>query len=117
MFNIGGMELLVIAIVALVVLGPEKLPGAIRQIGHVTGELRRISKGFQTDLQGAIEESERQAAKESELERAASAAAPDPATPDPGAARAAAQAELAAAEQARASADRGAADDDTTSTS
>jgi sec-independent protein translocase protein TatB len=49
MFNVGGMELLVIAVLALVVLGPDKLPGAIRQLGQFTGELRRISRGFQTD--------------------------------------------------------------------
>jgi Tat protein translocase TatB subunit len=104
MFNVGGMELLVIAVLALVVLGPEKLPGAIRQIGQVTGELRRISKGFQTDLRGALDEAEREA----EAARNAAAAAPDRATPDPGAARAAAQAELAAIEGA---ADVGSSDD------
>lgn len=43
MFNVGGMELLVIAVVALVVLGPDKLPGALRQFGTVVGELRRTS--------------------------------------------------------------------------
>lgn len=94
MFNVGGMELLVIAVVALVVLGPDKLPGAIRQVGQFTGELRRISRGFQTDLRGALDEAERDAA------RGAASAAPAPGTPDPGAARAAAQAELAAIEGA-----------------
>ena len=96
MFNVGGMELLVIAVVALVVLGPDKLPGAIRQIGHVTGELRRISKGFQTDLRGALDDAEREA----DAARTASAAGPRPDVPDPGAARAAAQVELAAIENA-----------------
>lgn len=101
MFNVGGMELLVIAIVALVVLGPDKLPGAIRQVGQVTGELRRMSKGFQTDLKSALAETERQAELEHEAQKQAAAAAPHPSTPDPGAAVAAAQAELAAAEGAR----------------
>ena len=94
MFNVGGMELLVIAIVALVVLGPDKLPGAVRQVGQVAGELRRMSKGFQTDLRGALSEAERDA----EAARRADRAAPSPATPDPGAARAAAEAELSALE-------------------
>ena len=98
MFNVGGMELLVIGIVALIVLGPDKLPGAIRQVGQVVGELRRISSGFQTDLRGAISEAEREA--EREAQQKANQAAPAPATPDPGAARAAAHAELAAAEAA-----------------
>ena len=100
MFNVGGMELIVIAIVALVILGPDKLPGAVRQIGQVTGELRRISKGFQTDLRGALDEAEREAEREAEAARAASAAGPSPETPDPGAGRAAAHAELAAIEGA-----------------
>ncbi|HAS09864.1 MAG TPA: twin-arginine translocase subunit TatB, partial [Acidimicrobiaceae bacterium] len=32
MFNVGGMELIVIGVIALVVLGPDKLPGALRQL-------------------------------------------------------------------------------------
>lgn len=92
MFNVGGMELLVIAVVALVVLGPDKLPGALRQFGAVVGELRRISQGFQTDLRGAIADAERDAA------RGADAAGPSPENHDPGAAQAVAQAELAAIE-------------------
>jgi sec-independent protein translocase protein TatB len=94
MFNVGGMELLVIAVLALVVLGPDKLPGAIRQLGQFTGELRRISRGFQTDLRGALDEAERDAA----AAQRASAAGPPVDTPDPGAARAAAEIELAALE-------------------
>lgn len=97
MFNVGGMEFLVIAVVALVVLGPDKLPGAIRQIGAVVGEIRRISQGFQTDLKGALEEAERDA----EAARGADAAGPSPDNHDPGAAQAVAQAELAAIEGAR----------------
>ncbi len=98
MFNVGGMELLVIALVALVVLGPEKLPGAIRQFGQVVGELRRISAGFQTDLRGAMAEAERDAT----AARSADAAGPSPENHDPGAAQAVAQAELAAIEGAKA---------------
>ncbi len=96
MFNVGGMELLVIALVALVVLGPEKLPGAIRQFGQVVGELRRISAGFQTDLKGAMADAEREA----EAARRADAAGPPSDNHDPGAAQAVAEAELAAIEGA-----------------
>ncbi len=96
MFNVGGMELLVIALVALIVLGPDKLPKALRQLGTVVGELRRVSQGFQTDLRGALEDAEREA----DAERRANQAAPPNSTPDPGAARAAAHAELEAAEAA-----------------
>lgn len=118
MFNVGGMELLVIALVALVVLGPDKLPKAIRQIGQVTGELRRISQGFQTDLKGALDDAEKQAEAEKRTERASAEAAavavPGPTTPSPGTSEAppvagsdpdagvaAAQAELAALESER----------------
>lgn len=102
MFNIGGMELLVIGLVALVVLGPDKLPGAVRQVGHVVGELRRLSQGFQTDLRGALTEAERDA----EASRRASAAGPSPDDPDPAAAQAAAEVELAALEGSSAPAER-----------
>jgi len=53
--NLGGGELLVILLVALIVLGPTKLPVAVRQVGRVLGELRRISAGFQQELRDAAE--------------------------------------------------------------
>jgi sec-independent protein translocase protein TatB len=46
MFNVGGAEFLVIAFVALIILGPDKLPEAARKIGNVMGELRQMSSGF-----------------------------------------------------------------------
>lgn len=107
MFNVGGMELVVIGVIALVVLGPDKLPGALRQLGTFVGELRRMSRGFQTDLRGALDEAEREAERERlAAERAAQAGAPATqaeagTAPDPGAAMAAARAELDAIESAR----------------
>jgi sec-independent protein translocase protein TatB len=56
MFNVGGGELLVILLLALIVLGPQKLPGAIRTVGRVVGEVRRISSGFQQELKTAFDE-------------------------------------------------------------
>lgn len=56
MFNLTGSELVVILLLALVVLGPEKLPGAIRQVGRVYRELRRISTGFQKEFTTAFSE-------------------------------------------------------------
>ena len=55
MGNLGGMEVLVILLVALIVLGPTKLPPAIRQIGRVVGEFRRIGQGFQQELREAAQ--------------------------------------------------------------
>jgi sec-independent protein translocase protein TatB len=58
MFNIGGGELLVIVLVALIVLGPQRLPDAMRTFGRVVGEVRRISSGFQQELRDAFEDSD-----------------------------------------------------------
>jgi sec-independent protein translocase protein TatB len=58
MFNVGGGEFLVIALVALIVLGPQRLPDAARQVGKAMGELRRMSAGFQSDLKDAFNETE-----------------------------------------------------------
>jgi sec-independent protein translocase protein TatB len=61
-FNIGGGEVLVIALVALVVLGPNRLPGAARKAGEILGELRRMSTGFQNEIRTALTDAEREAA-------------------------------------------------------
>lgn len=50
MLNIGGMELIVILVVALLVLGPDKLPKVMRSVGKTVGQFRRAS----TELQRAI---------------------------------------------------------------
>ena len=54
--NIGGPELLVILVVALLVLGPSRLPDAARQVGSAIGQIRRVSSGFQAELQNAMQE-------------------------------------------------------------
>ena len=58
MFNVGGGELLVILLVALIVLGPQRLPDAARQVGRVMGDIRRISGGFQQELKDAFDASD-----------------------------------------------------------
>jgi sec-independent protein translocase protein TatB len=58
MFNIGGGEFLVIALIALIVLGPQRLPDAARQVGKAMGELRRLSAGFQNELKDAFSDAE-----------------------------------------------------------
>ena len=54
MSNIGGPEILVVLLVALVVLGPAKLPEAARQVGRVVSEIRRVSAGFQREFREAV---------------------------------------------------------------
>ncbi|MCO4797127.1 MAG: twin-arginine translocase subunit TatB [Amylibacter sp.] len=50
MFDIGFTEILLIAVVALVVLGPEKLPVAIRTVGLWVGKVKRTVSGIQTEI-------------------------------------------------------------------
>jgi len=63
-FNIGGGEVLVIMLLALIVLGPQRLPDAAKQIGRVMGELRRMSSGFQQELRSALDDPLEAAARE-----------------------------------------------------
>ncbi len=50
MFDIGFAELLIVAVVALLVLGPEKLPTAVRTLGLWVGKFRRTVSGIQTEI-------------------------------------------------------------------
>ena len=59
MFNVGGAEVFVILLVALVVLGPDKLPGAMRSVGNVVGEMRKLSNGFQSEMRNAMNNTDR----------------------------------------------------------
>ena len=54
MGNIGGGEILVILLVALIFLGPEKLPEVARQVGKVMGEVRKVKDGFQREMRDAM---------------------------------------------------------------
>jgi Tat protein translocase TatB subunit len=54
--NLGTGELLVIALVALLILGPTRLPDAARQAGKAMAEMRRMTSGFQAEMQQAMRE-------------------------------------------------------------
>ncbi|MEZ5244299.1 MAG: Sec-independent protein translocase protein TatB [Acidimicrobiales bacterium] len=54
--NIGGLEVLFVMVVALIVLGPTKLPEAARQAGRFINEARRISAGFQREFREAVQD-------------------------------------------------------------
>jgi sec-independent protein translocase protein TatB len=58
-FNVGGGEVLVILLVVLIVLGPDKLPETARKIGNIMGEVRRMSAGFQNEMRSALEDAGR----------------------------------------------------------
>lgn len=55
MFDIGFSELLVIGVVALVVIGPEKLPRMARTLGHLAGRLQRYVADVKADINREIE--------------------------------------------------------------
>ena len=55
MFNIGAGELLVILVIALIAIGPQKLPGFARQIGRGLGKIRRLISSFQQEIQAAAD--------------------------------------------------------------
>ena len=58
MFDIGWSELLVIAVVAIVVVGPKDLPKLMRGFGTYAGKLRRAASDFQRQFEDAMRESE-----------------------------------------------------------
>jgi len=55
MFDIGFSELLVIAVVALLVIGPEKLPKVARTAGILFGRLQRYVNDVKADIQREVE--------------------------------------------------------------
>ena len=58
MFDIGWSELLLIAVVALVAIGPKELPGVLRMVGQWIGKARRMAAEFQGQFQEALREAE-----------------------------------------------------------
>src|SRR3954465_5188601 len=55
MFDIGFSELLVIGLVALVVIGPERLPRVARTLGHLAGRLQRYVTDVKADINREME--------------------------------------------------------------
>ena len=64
MFGIGGTELLVILVVALIVLGPKSVPQIARTLGKAMGEFRKVSTEFQRTLNTEIELEEHEKRKQ-----------------------------------------------------
>ena len=55
MFDIGFSELLLIVVVALVVIGPERLPGVARNIGRFAGRMQRYVNDIKRDFNREVE--------------------------------------------------------------
>jgi sec-independent protein translocase protein TatB len=58
MFDIGWSELVVIAIVALIAIGPKELPGVLRMVGQWMGKARKMAAEFQGQFQEAMREAD-----------------------------------------------------------
>ena len=63
MFDIGWSELLVIAVVAIIVVGPKDLPRLMRAFGHYASKLRRMAGEFQHQFENAMREAELEEAR------------------------------------------------------
>lgn len=55
-FNFSGSEIVFLLLLALIILGPEKLPEAVRKFGSTYAELKKMSTGFQSELKQALDE-------------------------------------------------------------
>src|SRR5580698_4578412 len=58
MFDIGWSEFLVIAVVALIAIGPKELPGVLRMVGQWIGKARKMAAEFQGQFREAMREAE-----------------------------------------------------------
>ena len=55
MFDIGFWEILLILVLALVVIGPERLPGAARKAGYLFGKARRYIEGVRSEVESELD--------------------------------------------------------------
>src|ERR1700749_1549922 len=74
MFDIGWSEFVLIAVVALIAIGPKELPGVLRTMGQWMGKARKMAAEFQGQFQEAMREAEMADLKDSfdEVRKAAS---------------------------------------------
>lgn len=60
MFDIGWTELILIAAVTILVIGPKELPGLLRSVGQMVGKLRKLSNDFRSQIDDAMHADEMQ---------------------------------------------------------
>ena len=65
MFDIGFWELVTLAILALLIVGPEKLPKVARDAGHIIGKVRRFIHDARLELERELDDSPHQELKKS----------------------------------------------------
>jgi sec-independent protein translocase protein TatB len=72
LFDIGFSELVVIGLVALIVIGPERLPRVARTVGHLIGRLQRYVADVKSDINREVELEELRKMRDSVQQAAAS---------------------------------------------
>lgn len=70
-FNVQGSEFIFLLVVALIILGPEKLPDAIRKFGRAYAEFKKMANGFQGEIRSALDEPLRELRETGDLMRSA----------------------------------------------
>ena len=55
MSGIGGSEFILLCLIGLLILGPERLPRVARQVGSWVGKARQITRGFQRQLEEELD--------------------------------------------------------------
>lgn len=55
MFDVGFWEILLILVLALVIIGPERLPAAARQAGYFVGKARRYIEGVRSEVESELD--------------------------------------------------------------
>lgn len=58
MFDLSWTELMVVAVVAIIFIGPKELPNALRMVGKWTGKARAMARDFQNSVDDMVRESE-----------------------------------------------------------
>jgi sec-independent protein translocase protein TatB len=68
-FNVQGSEMIFLLLIALVVLGPEKLPDAVRRFTKAYSEFKKMASGFQDEFRDAMDEPMRELRETANLVR------------------------------------------------
>ena len=86
MFGLGATEIIIVLVIALLVLGPKRLPDAARALGRGLGEFRRASSELRSALTAPLDEPEPPARRQTLLPASESQTkppSPPPAAPAP----------------------------------
>lgn len=80
-FNLSGSELIFLVLIALVVLGPDKLPEAMRKAGKAYNDFKKMTSGFQDEMRTVLEEPMREFRETANLVKDAAMFDPSQAVP------------------------------------